>query len=48
MKCPICQSVFKSPGQAKGGKAARHGISPANQAKMQAARKKAKNERKAQ
>jgi len=40
MKCPKCGHDFKAPGQAKGGQKSKRSITPEQQAKMQAARKR--------
>ena len=42
MKCPKCGHHFKDEGRSKGGQRSKRAITPEQQAKMQAARKKNK------
>lgn len=42
MRCPHCGHEFKDEGRAKGGRASRRTITPEQQARMQAARKRRK------
>jgi len=42
VKCPACGHEFKDEGRAKGGRASRRTITPEQQARMQAARKRRK------
>ena len=44
MKCPKCNHEWKSEGQKKGGEKSKRKIDPEAQAKMQAGRKKKKEE----
>jgi hypothetical protein len=45
MRCPKCSHEFKDEGRAKGGRASRRTITPEQQARMQAARKRRKADR---
>lgn len=40
MKCPKCGHEWKDEGRSKGGKSSKRSITPEQQAKMQAARKR--------
>jgi len=42
MRCPNCGHEFKDEGRARGGRASRRTITPEQQARMQAARKRRK------
>lgn len=44
--CPHCGKQFKSEAQAKGGRTSKRKITPEQQAKLQEARKKAREEKK--
>tara|TARA_R110000751_G_scaffold138798_5_gene242514 strand:+ start:2188 stop:2325 length:138 start_codon:yes stop_codon:yes gene_type:complete len=44
MKCPNCGHTFKDAARVKGGQSSRRKITPEQQKKMQAARKKGKSD----
>jgi hypothetical protein len=45
MRCPKCKYEWKDEGRAKGGRTSRRTITPEQQARMQAARKQRKADR---
>ena len=48
MKCPKCGHVFANPVTSKGGQKSKRKITPEQQAKLQAARKAARDKKKGQ